>query len=89
VVVVAWIFYGLGGVCLIVFRLREPLRPRPMKVPGYPVTPILFVLSAAVIVINTMIDNPVRAVIGIAATLSAIPIHAVWVRRDRSRAAPP
>ena len=89
VVFVAWIFYGLGGVCLIVFRLREPLRPRPMKVPGYPVTPILFVLSAAVIVINTKIDNPVRAVIGIAATLSAIPIHAVWVRRDRSRAAPP
>ena len=81
VVFVAWIFYGLGGICLIVFRRREPDLPRPMKVPGYPVTPILFVLSAAVIVINTMIDNPVRAAIGIAATLSALPIHAVWVRR--------
>ena len=89
VVFVAWIFYGLGGVCLIVFRVREPERPRPMKVPGYPITPILFVLSAGVIVINTMIDNPVRAAIGIAATLSAVPIHAIWVRRTGSRGGRP
>ncbi len=83
VVFVAWIFYGLGGAALIVFRLREPDLPRPMKVPGYPVTPIIFVLSALVIVVNTMIDNPQRALIGIAATLSALPIHAIWARRSR------
>ena len=84
VVFVSWIFYGLGGVCLIVFRMREPDLPRPMKVPGYPVTPIVFVLSAAVIVINTMIDNPQRAVIGIVATLSALPIYMIWGRRRRA-----
>ena len=84
VVFVSWIFYGLGGVCLIVFRLREPDLARPMKVPGYPITPILFVLSAAVIVINTMIDNPQRAVIGIGATLSGVPIYMVWGRRRRN-----
>ena len=84
VVFVSWIFYGLGGVCLIVFRLREPDLPRPMKVPGYPITPILFVLSAAVIVINAMIDNPQRAAIGIGATLSGVPIYMVWGRRRRN-----
>lgn len=84
VVFVSWIFYGLGGVCLIVFRLREPDLPRPMKVPGYPITPILFVLSAAVIVINTMIDNPQRAVIGIGATLSGVPIYMIWGRKRRN-----
>lgn len=83
VVFVSWIFYGLGGACVLVFRVREPDLPRPMKVPGYPFTPILFVLSALVIVVNTMIDNPQRALVGIAATLSALPIHAVWVRRAR------
>ena len=85
VVFVSWIFYGLGGACLIVLRRREPDLPRPMKVPGYPITPIVFVLSALVIVVNTMIDNPQRAMIGIAATLSALPIHALWVRRSRRR----
>jgi APA family basic amino acid/polyamine antiporter len=88
VVFVSWIFYGLGGACVLVFRMREPHLPRPMKVPGYPVTPILFVLSALVIVVNTMIDNPQRALIGIVATLSALPIHAVRVRRARRSRAP-
>lgn len=88
VVFVSWIFYGLGGACVLVFRVREPERPRPMKVPGYPVTPILFVLSALVIVVNTMIDNPQRALIGIAAALSALPIHAVWARRARRARTP-
>lgn len=81
VVFIAWVFYGLGGIALIVFRVREPNAERPMKVPGYPVTPIVFTLSAAVIVVNTMIDNPQRAVIGIVATLCAVPIHWLWSRQ--------
>lgn len=81
VVFVSWIFYGLGGVCVIVFRRRDPEAPRPMQVPGYPVTPVLFVLSAAVIVVNTIVDNPVRGMIGLGATLSALPIYALWRRR--------
>ncbi len=80
VVFIAWVFYGLGGAALIVFRVREPDAPRPMRVPGYPFTPIVFVLSALVIVVNTMVDNPQRAAIGIAATLSAVPIHWLWAR---------
>lgn len=88
VVFVSWIFYGLGGACVIVFRRREPDAPRPVRVPGYPFTPIAFVLASGIIVVNTMIDNPQRAVIGIGATLSALPIYALWqrgnARRDRA-----
>lgn len=84
VVFIAWVFYGLGGVALIVFRVREPHAVRPMQVPGYPITPIVFTLSAAVIVVNTMLDNPQRAVIGIVATLSAVPIHWFWARARRT-----
>ncbi len=83
VVFVGWIFYGLGGVCVIIFRRREPDAPRPMKVPLYPVTPILFVASALVIVVNTIIDNPVRGLIGIGGTLLAIPVYAFWRRPAR------
>ncbi|MEO8449151.1 MAG: amino acid permease [Gemmatimonadota bacterium] len=78
VVFVGWIFYGLGGVCVIVFRIKEPNAPRPFKVPGYPLTPILFVLSALVIVVNTIVVNPARGLIGIGGTLLAIPIYFAW-----------
>lgn len=87
VVFVSWIFYGLGGACVIVFRRREPDAPRPVRVPGYPFTPIVFVLASGIIVVNTMIDNPQRAVIGIGATLSALPIYALWRRGSAGRAA--
>src|SRR5690349_17407553 len=55
VVFVGWIFYALGALAIFVYRRREPNLHRPFRTPGYPLTPILFVLSAAAIVINTMI----------------------------------
>ncbi len=42
-----WFFLALVGVSLIVLRWREPAVARPYRVPGYPVTPILFSLSSA------------------------------------------
>ena len=78
VVFVGWIFYGLGGLCVIVFRRKDPDAPRPFKVPGYPVTPLLFVAAALVIVVNTVVSNPVRGAIGIGGTLAGVPIYFLW-----------
>ncbi len=51
------------------YRRREPDTPRPFRVPGYPVTPILFVASAAAIVLNTMVAQPGRAALGLGVLL--------------------
>jgi APA family basic amino acid/polyamine antiporter len=32
---------------VIALRIREPERPRPFRCPGYPLTPILAILSCA------------------------------------------
>ena len=82
VVFVGWVFYGLGGLCVIVFRRKEPNAPRPFKVPLYPVTPIVFVASAAVIVLNTVVANPARGAIGLGGAALGIPIYYLW-RRQR------
>jgi APA family basic amino acid/polyamine antiporter len=81
VVFVGWIFYGLGGLCVIAFRRKDPDAPRPFKVPGYPVTPILFVIAALVIVVNTVVNDPLKGVIGIGGSLIAVPIYYLWKRR--------
>ncbi|MEZ4588403.1 MAG: APC family permease [Gemmatimonadales bacterium] len=86
VVFVGWIFYGLGGLCVIVFRRTEPDTPRPFKVPGYPITPILFVLSAVAIVVNTVMSNPVRGAIGIGGSAIGIPIYFLWRSRNAAQA---
>jgi APA family basic amino acid/polyamine antiporter len=41
-----WTFFFLVGVSLFVLRFKEPDHPRPYRVWGYPVVPILFCLSS-------------------------------------------
>jgi amino acid transporter len=44
---VFWFFIMLVGIGLFVLRAKEPNVPRPFKVPFYPVTPIIFILTCA------------------------------------------
>jgi basic amino acid/polyamine antiporter, APA family len=84
VVFIGWIFYALGAAAVIALRIKLPGAARPFKVPLYPVTPILFILAAAVIVLNTMISQPRQAIIGIAVVLAGAPAYVIW--RSRLRA---
>ena len=59
VVFIGWIFYGLSAAAI--FPLRAKLKKRgasvkdlPYRVPGYPFTPILFLIAAASIVGNAI-----------------------------------
>ena len=85
VVFAAWIFYGLGALSLLVLRRREPDVPRPFRVPGYPVTPLLFVVAAAALVLNTIIAQPSRAAVGIVVVLTGVPAYFWWRRQNTIR----
>ena len=54
VIFIGWIFYGLGAAAIFPLRRANGERPLPYRVPGYPWTPILFVLTAAAIVGNAV-----------------------------------
>ncbi len=41
-----WMFAGLMAAAVIVQRIRDPQRPRPFRVWGYPVVPGLFIAAA-------------------------------------------
>ncbi|MDQ6633586.1 MAG: amino acid permease, partial [Gemmatimonadota bacterium] len=75
VVFTGWIFYGLGALSVFVYRRRQPELHRPFRVPGYPITPLLFVASAALLVVNTLIAQPGRAVAGMLAVLAGTPAY--------------
>jgi APA family basic amino acid/polyamine antiporter len=80
VVFTGWAFYALGGLSLFYYRRQRPDLPRPFKVPGYPWTPWLFVLSAAGIVVNTLVTQPARAFVGVAVVLAGVPAFWRWRR---------
>jgi len=82
VVFVGWIFYGLGAACVFILRRTRPEASRPFRVPGYPWTPLLFIVAAAALVANTIATQPVRAAIGIGVVLLGLPVYFVWRGRQ-------
>lgn len=84
VVFTGWIFYGLGGLAVMQLRRTEPDVARPFRVPGYPITPLLFVASAALLVGNTVFTQPTRAVAGLAVMLIGTPAFYLWRSRGRA-----
>ncbi len=81
VVFAGWIFYALGALSLFTYRRRRPEAVRPFRVPGYPVTPILFVAAAVAIVGNTLVTQPTRAAVGLGVVLIGAPFFFVWRAR--------
>lgn len=49
-----WFFLLLVGVSVFVLRRREPAVDRPYRVPGYPVTPLLFCLGCGIMVYSSL-----------------------------------
>ena len=87
VVFSAWIFYALGGAALFYYRRAQPGARRPFRVPGYPLTPLLFILSALAVVANTLVTQPQRALVGLVILLAGTPAYVMWRRLGRRGAA--
>ncbi len=54
VVFIGWIFYGLGAAAIFPLRAALGERALPYRVPGYPWTPIVFLLAAGAVVGNAI-----------------------------------
>jgi len=78
VVFASWLFAALAAASVFVLRRRRPDAPRPFRVPGYPVTPTLFIAAAAAIVLNTVFARPQQALAGLGIVLSGTPAYYVW-----------
>ena len=81
VVFASWLFAALAAASVFVLRRRHPDAPRPFRVPGYPLTPAVFILAAVAIVANTVVARPVQAFAGIGIVLLGTPAYLFWRRR--------
>ena len=78
VVFIGWIFYALAAASIFVYRRRMPEAVRPYRVPGYPLTPLLFIAAAAALALNTIATQPMRAGIGLGIVLLGAPAYLIW-----------
>ncbi|MFL5514792.1 MAG: APC family permease, partial [Gemmatimonadales bacterium] len=79
-----WIFFGLTVAGLFVYRRRDRGAPATgFRTPGYPLTPALFVLAAAYVVVSAIAANPRNAALGSVLIALGVPVYAYWARRAR------
>jgi APA family basic amino acid/polyamine antiporter len=66
VVVASWTFYALCISTLFVFRKKDNGNTNDhFMVPGFPVVPVLFIISSIFLVGNSMINSPMAALMGL------------------------
>jgi basic amino acid/polyamine antiporter, APA family len=75
-----WIFFSLTIFAVLILRRTRPALPRPYRTWGYPVTPVLFVLSALYISASTLITQPLNALAGLGIILTGVPVYWYWSR---------
>ena len=81
------LLYNVLSVAAI-FRLRRTLpdAARPFRVPGYPWTPLLFIVGALWVTGNEIARSPARSAIGLVALGAAAPVYLWWKREARGGA---
>jgi len=82
VVSVDFIFFGLTGAALFIFRSRDP-EASGFSAPGHPITTGIFVIACFAIVVATVATSLVNSLIGYAILLLGIPACRFWQRRNR------
>jgi len=70
-----WPFYILAVLSVFVIRRRSPDLPRPYRVIGYPVVPVVFLLSAVGMILNALITDPAGTGFTFGIILAGIPVY--------------
>jgi APA family basic amino acid/polyamine antiporter len=87
VIFIGWIFYGLGAAAIFPIRRASAGQPIPYRVPGYPWTPLLFVLAAAAIVGNAIYlafrdpDQFMNLIAAVVLFAIGLPAYFFWRKR--------
>ena len=81
VVSVDFIWFGLTGAALFVFRRRDAKGAAWFQAPGHPVTTGLFVAACAAVVAATLYNNPANSAVGFLILLAGIPAFLYWQGR--------
>jgi basic amino acid/polyamine antiporter, APA family len=79
-----WLFYMVAASTIFVFRRREPDVQRPYRTAGYPVVPILFVITAAVLLCYTFVSNLRDSIGGAVVILLGVPVYLWFSRKKRA-----
>jgi basic amino acid/polyamine antiporter, APA family len=84
-----WLSYGAMVAAVMVLRRTRPDAPRPYRMWGYPVTPLLFLAVTGWFLINMLITKPAPSLASLGLVATGLPAWLIWKRRPTAAAAAP
>jgi len=81
VVSIDFIFFGLTGASLFVFRRRDQKDHEGYRVPGHPYTTAVFVAACWLVVGNTIYRYPTNTLLGLGILVLGVPVYGWWERK--------
>ncbi|WP_413557801.1 APC family permease [Bdellovibrio sp. HCB209] len=75
VVFASWIFYALVTGSVFIFRKRMPEADRPYKTLGYPWVPVVFLVLAVLLLVNTLWTSPQESLWGLCIIMAGAPVY--------------
>ena len=76
----AVLFYMVSVVGLFMLRARRPDLPRPLRAPGYPWLPAIYVAATGAICVNLLIEKPLYTWPGLVIIALGVPVYFLWRR---------
>src|SRR5437763_9251464 len=80
VIFAALVFYGLTAVGLFALRRKRPAADRPVRAPGYPWLPALYVIGTGVLCVNLLFQQTRYAGLGLIIVALGVPVYFAWRR---------
>jgi APA family basic amino acid/polyamine antiporter len=77
------LFFGLTAICLFVMRHRDRNRQAAFRVPGHPLTTLLFIAAEWLVVVSTFAHDAKRSLIGLGIALAGLPAYWLWRAKAR------
>jgi basic amino acid/polyamine antiporter, APA family len=81
------VFYSLMVGAVIILRRKAPEAERPYRTVGYPVTPVIYISVAALLILDLAYLAPTTSGTGFLLVLTGIPVYFVWRSRAGRRGA--
>ena len=79
-----YLFFTMAVAGVLILRKTEPQLPRPYKVWGYPLTPLVFLVVCVWYLGNTITHRFGETMVDVALTLSGVPFYLYWTGKNRT-----